>query len=219
MARALALNADAPPLPVEAAVAHAATGGLLAYPTETLWGLGADARSTRAVEALRAWKGRDAARPLSLLVSGAGELVELGAVGGERLERAVAAFWPGPLTLVVRCAGRLAPGVARADGAVGFRCSPHPVAAALARACARAGVGPLTATSLNASGAPPARTREEAAERCAAARGPRLVAGPDAGGGAATSVVDLSGARPVLLRAGAVTREALAEALGEEIAP
>ena len=202
------------------AVGHARRGGLVAYPTETVWGLGADAGSEAAVAALRAWKGRDEGPPISLLVSGAEALTSLG-FGPSPAARALAArFWPGPLTLVVPGpAGRFAPGVARTDGAVGLRCSSHPVAAALARAIEAAGVGPLTATSLNRSGEPPARSTEDARRLCATHPGPWVVApkreGPVSSGPPST-VVDCTGPAFALIREGAIPAAALEAAVATE---
>jgi len=211
------------PAAIAAAVARLAAGGLVAFPTETVWGLGADARSELAIGRLRRWKGRDAGQPVALLVAGAAALAALGIELPPAARRLADAFWPGPLTLVVPAApGRFAAGVARADGALGLRCSPHPTAAALAAAVARAGIGPLTATSLNRHGEPPARTRAEAAALCDGVA--CLDAGPDAGAGAGggaaepSTVVDCTGAQPRVLRAGAVGRSALARALDQEIA-
>lgn len=195
----------------EAAVARVARAGLVAYPTETSWGLGADARSEAALARLRAWKGRDAAKPISILVGGADDLARLGARLSPAASRLARAFWPGPLTLVVRCEAKLAGGVAGPGGALGLRCSPHPVASALASLALRTGVGPLTATSLNRAGEPDCRTRAQA-EACAGAEIP-LVAGEDAGGGPPSSVVDATGAEPVVLREGAVPLAAIAAAL------
>ena len=199
------------PLAVEAALEHVAGGGLVAFPTETSWGLGADATSETALARLRAWKGRDAAKPISILVAGRADLARLGARLSPAAARLARAFWPGPLTLVVRCEAKLADGVAGPGGAVGLRCSPHPVAAALASLAAARGVGPLTATSLNRAAARACRTRAEAAD-CAGAEIP-LVAGEDAGGGPPSSVVDATGVEPVVLREGAVSRAAIAAAL------
>lgn len=206
------------------AAAHAAEGALLAYPTETVWGLGADARREGAVAALRRFKGREAAKPLSVLVTGPEALAGLGARVPPWAGKLLEACWPGPLTVVLVCEARLAPGVAGPGGGVGLRCSTHPVAAALARAVEAAGTGPLTATSLNRAGDPPARTRDEAEAVCAggpAAGGeagggmPWLVAGPDAGGGAPSTVVDATGPRPVVLREGAIAAADLFRLLGE----
>jgi L-threonylcarbamoyladenylate synthase len=192
------------------AVAGVRAGGLIAYPTETVWGLGADARAAGALARLRRWKGRGPSQPLAILVEGIEALPALGFEVGAAASRLAAAYWPGPLTLVLPCRETFADGVARGDGAVGVRCSPHPVAAALARALAREGAGPVTATSLNRSGEPPARTRREAAAHCSGPDAPALVdAGPDAGGGPPSTVVDLAGAAPVVLRYGALAAEAL----------
>jgi len=207
--------------PFGAALARIRAGGLLAYPTETVWGLGADATREGALARLRRWKGRGEAQPLSLLVSGLAALDGLGCAAGPRVRALAAAFWPGPLTLVVPCRRPFGAGVARADGAVGLRCSSHPAAAELARRLALAGVGPITATSLNRSGEPAARTRAEALALCAAApgdAGPALFAGecPDAGGDAASTVVDATGPRLRVLRWGALGPSALAPLLGAD---
>lgn len=204
------------PAALAAAVARLCAGELVAFPTETVWGLGADASSPAATARLRRWKGRGAEQPVAVLVPDLAALASLGIALPAPAQRLAAAFWPGPLTLVVPAApGRFAPGVAREDGAVGLRCSPHPTAAALAAALLQAGAGPLTATSLNRHGAPPARTRAEAAALCAGADAILcLDAGPDAGAGAPSTVVDCSGPRPVVLRAGAIAEAALSRALG-----
>ncbi len=193
-------------------------GGLLAYPTETVWGLGADATSDAAVARLQRGKARDPGDPLAILVERIDELPRLGFEPGPDTKRLAGLFWPGPLTLVLRCRGRFARGVARADGAVGVRCSAHPLAAALARRLRAERVGPITATSLNRSGDPAARTRAEAERLCGSeTEQPRLldVKGAETGGDAASTVVDLTAPRPVVLRWGAVAAEALAPVLAE----
>ncbi|HEY8155330.1 MAG TPA: L-threonylcarbamoyladenylate synthase [Myxococcota bacterium] len=194
------------------------SGGLLAYPTETVWGLGADARSDAAVARLLRWKGREGGDPLAILVELAADLPQLGFEIGAAARRLVSLFWPGPLTLVLPCRTRFAPGVARADGAVGVRCSAHPLAAALARRLRADRVGPITATSLNHSGSPAARTRADAERLCGREpEQPRLldVKGAEAGGDAASTVVDLAAARPVVLRWGAVAAEQLSPVLAD----
>ena len=201
---------------LEAALARLRAGGLVAYPTETLWGLGADARDEAAMARLRAWKGREAEQPISILVGEPDELDGLGFVVGPSARELVRRHWPGPLTLVLPCRGRFAAGVARkGDGAVGVRCSPHPVARALACRVAAAGLGPLTATSLNRSGDAPARTRAEARAHCRGAEDPLLVDaldGPEPTGLPST-VVDATRTPPQVLRWGALDARALAPAL------
>lgn len=210
---------------LEEAVARVRGGGLVAFATETVWGLGADARSDTALEKLRRFKGRATDAPVSILVDGPQCLEALGCETGPAARALARRFWPGPLTLVLPCTQRFARGVARADGAVGVRCSPHPAAAALARGLADAGAGPITATSLNRSGEPAARSREQALAVCAGAEGlepaedaPRLFAHPqDAGGGRESTVLDLCGEQPRVLRWGAIDEPLLTGAL-EEVA-
>jgi L-threonylcarbamoyladenylate synthase len=115
-------------------------------------------------------------------------------------------FWPGPLTLVVECGEVFAPGVAAGDGSIGVRCSPHPVASALASGARTRGLGPVTATSLNRGGDPAARDRAEAARICGDEI--PMLAG-EAGGGAPSSVVDVRGSEPRLLREGPIPASAL----------
>jgi L-threonylcarbamoyladenylate synthase len=209
--------APAAPPELEAALATLAAGELLAFPTETVWGIAADSRSERALGRLHAWKGRDAAQPIAVLVPDLAALESLGAELSPPARRLAAAFWPGPLTLVLRCPARFAPGVASAAGGVGFRCSPHPAARALAHAAWRADRTTVTATSLNRSGEEPARTRAEAAALCRGEGAPRLLDGPwpDAGGGAPSSVVDCLQEPPRVLREGALSAARLARAASE----
>jgi tRNA threonylcarbamoyl adenosine modification protein (Sua5/YciO/YrdC/YwlC family) len=205
--------------PIGQATRWLASGGMLAYPTETVWGLGADALSEAAVARLLGWKGRGSDDPLALLVESRLEAEAAGFELGEAAIGLAERFWPGPLTLVVRTARRFAAGVAREDGAVGLRCSLHPLAAALARRLRRDGVGPITATSLNRSGEPPARSIAEARALCDGddAELPRLIAveGAEAGGDAPSTVVDATGEVPRVLRWGAVVQDDLVPLLAE----
>jgi len=166
---------------------------------------------------LRRFKGRDRDAPVSILVDRADALAALGFEPGPAARALAGRFWPGPLTLVMPCAQRFAAGVARDDGAVGVRCSPHPLAASLAKRLLASGVGPITATSLNLSGEPPARCRDEARALCVGADAPWLLDlgsdAPDAGGGEPSTVVDVCAASPRVLREGAIGERALAEAL------
>ena len=210
---------DRLPDPLGDAVRWLRDGGLLAYPTETVWGLGADALSAEGLARLRRWKGREAADPISVLVEDidAAEALgfELGGAAGELAAR----FWPGPLTLVVRTRTNRAAGIARQDGAVGLRCSAHPLAAALARRIDREGHGPLTATSLNRAGSQPARSVADARQLCDAEAPdePHLleVRGAEAGGDEASSVIDVTGELPRVLRWGAIGEDVLAPVLRE----
>ncbi|MFP8880153.1 MAG: L-threonylcarbamoyladenylate synthase [Myxococcota bacterium] len=203
--------------PIGEAVDWVRNGGLLAYPTETVWGLGADARSAASLERLQRWKGRDGSTPVSILVSDAAELPALGFEVTQVAERLASALWPGPMTLVLHCRSEFARGVARDDGAVGVRCSSHPLCGAIARRLAMAGLGPITATSLNNSGSHAARTLEQAREACRSGDSPpRLldVDGAEAGGGTESTVIDATGAALEVLRWGALTPEDLEPIVG-----
>lgn len=206
------------PDPIGDAVAWVRDGGLLAYPTETVWGLGADAEADRALERLRRWKRRDESEPVAILVESVDDLGLLGFEVGTAAERLAAAFWPGPLTLILNCGRRFARGVARADGAVGVRCSAHPLAAAIARRLRAEGVGPITATSLNASGEAPARTRDAAGAACGEGGDqPHMIEVDQAesGGDQASTVVDATGPEPRVLRWGALPAAKLEPVLRE----
>jgi len=208
--------------PLGDAVRWVRDGGLLAYPTETVWGLGGDVTSETALAQLRRWKDRRAAAPVSILVADPTALEDLACVVGPAARRLVADFWPGPLTLVLPSRRRFARGVARCDGAVGVRCSAHPLAAALARRLASEGVGPLTSTSLNRSGEPPARTREEASVVCRGSASVLCllaVEGAEAGGACASTVVDLTGPLPSVLRWGLLPKPVLEPVLKEFATP
>jgi len=202
--------------PIGAAVDWLRAGRLLGYPTETVWGLGADACSVAAIDRLRKWKGQRESAPLSILIADPDSLEPLGFEFNELARRLAAAFWPGPLALVMNCRGRFAPAVPRHDGAVGVRCSSHPIGAALARRLAAEGVGPITSTSLNRSGGTPAVTREQARELCGAdPERTRLLAveGAEAGGGGESTVIDTTGPELVVLRWGALAKPDLASVL------
>jgi L-threonylcarbamoyladenylate synthase len=198
------------------AIARLAADGFVAYPTETVWGLGACADRPLAIERLRGWKRRSTDAPLAVLVPSAAVALEIGCQIERRAQRLMEAFWPGPLTIVVPCRTPFARGVARSDGALGLRCSSHPLAQALAVAVSEAGLGPLTSTSLNRAGESPARDRAAAVAMLDVdpdneLRGPLLVSasGYDAGGSIASSVVDCTGDLPRIVRVGAIGCEAL----------
>lgn len=193
------------------AIAHAAAllrdAHVVAYPTETVYGLGADPSSPRALGALRALKGREPGRGESLLVADL-ELLESCVGPLPEPARALARrFWPGPLTLVVPVDRPELAAVATERG-VGFRCSPHPTASALAREARR----PIAATSCNPSGGAPCRNADEV-ER-AFGRSLAIAGGEPAGGLEPSTVVAVDRAgRLELLRPGALAEREIREAL------
>lgn len=215
---------------LDSATRHLARGGFVAYPTETVWGLGAAAFSQEAVDRLRAWKGRAEDQPMSILLADVAQLDALAFELSPLARRLIERFWPGALTLVMPCRApeAFARGIAGPGGGVGVRISSHPRARALARAAMEAGLGPLTTTSLNRAGAPPA-TNLAAARAAGAASGgaeaslarPLLLGaeGEDASGEPPSTVLDLTRGEPRLLREGALAKDVAAEVARAEAEP
>ena len=132
-------------------------GELVVYPTETFYGIGADASSSIALQRLFAVKRREPDRPVGLIAADTAMAFSVAREVPTDARRLADAFWPGPLTLVLPARDGFAAELTGPDG-VGVRVSPHPVARALS-----AGLGrPITATSANLSGQPPATTLAEA---------------------------------------------------------
>jgi len=181
------------------------SGGIVVYPTETVYGLGADACSRNALERLFALKGRDARKGVSVLVADLAAAREI--VGGEPPAEAHAlarAFWPGPLTLVLLARPSVDRALVGPGGGVGLRCSADATARALLVRC---GV-PLTSTSANPSGLEPARTVAEARDYFGA-RVDAYVDGGARNDANVSTVVEFSQGRAYLRRAGAIALDAL----------
>lgn len=174
-------------------------GGLVVFPTDTLYGVAADPRNPQAVAAVYRVKGRDAAEPLPLVAADF-EQVEQVTGGLTPLARRLAsAFWPGPLTLVVAASPLLVAEVHGGTGTVAVRVPDHRVARDLAAA---AGF-PITSTSANRSGEAPSRSADAAVAGLADEVDGVLDAGLTPGGPPST-IVDARGDRPRLLRPGAI---------------
>jgi L-threonylcarbamoyladenylate synthase len=196
------------PAGIAAAVAVLRSGGVVAYPTDTLYGLAVDPRNDAAVERLFAVKGREAASAIALIAADATMAEEVAANGFGSLERRLAsAFWPGPLTIVVPAASAMARALSP-GGTLGVRVPAHLVARRLSAAFG----GCITATSANIAGRLPSVTADEVA----AALGERVDFLVDAGpapGGAPSTVVELVEGRPLLHRAGAVAWDRVLESI------
>jgi L-threonylcarbamoyladenylate synthase len=185
-------------------------GGIVAYPTETFYGLGALARDAAAVERLARVKGRPDGKPLPLLAADRAQVEEV-ALLGDVAARLADAFWPGPLTLVLPARAGLPAAITAGTGTVGIRVP----GSAVARALARAAGGAIVSTSANPSGAPPPSAPGELAAVLAA----RLDLVLDAGrtpGGLPSTVVAIEGEGIRLVRDGAVPFGAVRAALRRE---
>ncbi len=184
-------------------------GGLVAFPTETVYGLGADATQEEAVLAIFRAKGRPPDNPLIVHVASAEDARALAANWPPLAERLAARFWPGPLTLVVESGPVVALAARAGLGTVGIRWPRHPVAEALIRESRR----PIAAPSANRSGRPSPTRAAAVAEDLAAADG-ILLDGGDAGIGVESTVVALLDRGPVLLRPGGLPLEAVEAVAG-----
>lgn len=190
---------------LEPLLAALAADALVLVPTETVYGVAARAESPAALEALRAAKGREADKPLQLLVPSPAAARALAASWPPAAARLAERWWPGPLTLVVPAADHLPAGRAAADGTVGLRCPDHPLALALLAA-----TGPLAASSANLAGEAPATDCAAAVAALGEFAACALDDGP-VRGGVPSTVVRVTDAGVAVLRAGA-----LAEVLGDD---
>ena len=174
-------------------------GGIVAYPTDTLYGLAANPASAAAMAQLYRIKGRPVDLAIPLIASGISQIEAAGGVLGPATRRLAAAFWPGPLTLVIPAWPGLDPSVHAGRGTVAVRVPDHPVASLLADACG----WPITATSANKSGEPATMDPEAVRLALAVELDGLIDAGPSPGGPPST-IVDAASGAPRLLRAGAV---------------
>lgn len=198
---------------IAAATATVLRGGLVVLPTDTVYGIGADAFRPTAVASLLAAKGRGRETPPPVLIGSiraANALVEeLGPYGQELIDE----FWPGGLTLVCRANRSLHWDLGETRGTVAIRMPNHPVALELL-----AQTGPMAVSSANLTGAPPATTAAGAMEQLAETVEVYLDGGPCAAEVPST-IVDLTGDMPRLLRTGAVPIGKLREVAAVSVGP
>lgn len=196
--------------PLVRAASVLAAGGLVVYPTDTLYGLAADPRLDRAVERVFSAKGRVASRALPLIVASLQQAEDEVARLSEVARRLARHFWPGPLTLVAEARPGLAAALTGEEGSVALRVPDQAVARGLAHALGFA----IVSTSANRSGDPAPQTAEEAVE----ALGERVDLVLDSGptpGGAPSTIVDARTMPPRLVRAGAVPMTLILQFAGQ----
>lgn len=188
-------------------------GGLVGFPTETVYGLGADASSDAAVEAIFTAKGRPADHPLIVHVAGAQQVNDYASSVPPYAARLIKAFWPGPLTLILPRKSGVAKTAAGGQDSIGLRCPSHPVALAFLNACLGLGVSGIAGPSANRFG----RVSPTTAGHVVDEMGSKLLVldGGPCELGIESSIVDCTRAGPVLLRPGVLTRTQLEAACGE----
>jgi L-threonylcarbamoyladenylate synthase len=173
-------------------------GAVVAFPTETFYGLAVDALDASALERLFALKGRGAEKTSALIVADISMLAALCATIPDKARKLAASYWPGPLTLALPARPGLPDAIVQ-NGFVAARVSPHPVAHALVLAFGR----PITATSANPAGAPPPRTVAELRASFAAAS-PFVLDGGETPGGLPSTLVRVQGDAVEVIRQGAI---------------
>jgi len=175
-------------------------GGLVAFPTDTVYGVGSLAFDQAAIESIYVAKDRPLEKAIPILISGMDDLEKIARDIPSLALRLAARFWPGPLTIILPKRADLPPAVS-ATSTVGARVPDHPVARELLRAA-----GPMAVTSANLSGRESPRSALEVMSQLRG-RIPLVVDGGETPGGVASTVVDVSGAEPVIVRPGPLTLE------------
>ena len=201
---------------VQAAARALAAGDLVAFPTETVYGLGARADDDAAVARIFAAKGRPVDHPLIVHVAQADGAQHFAASISQPARRLIEAFWPGPVTLVVDRAPGVAGAAAADQSSIALRSPAHPVARALLLACAALGVPGVAAPSANRFG----RLSPTTAAHVASEFGDdlRVLDGGPCEVGIESAIVDCRRNPPVLLRPGALARESIERVLGGPLA-
>jgi len=197
---------------IRIAAAIVSRGGVIAYPTETIYGLGADASNEQAIRKIFELKGRNFSNPISVIIGRPDDVHPLVRKIPKAAQKLMDAFWPGPLTIVFEAAGSVSPLLTANTGRIGIRLSGHDTARRIARAAGK----PLTATSANLSGGPECAT----ANQVIAQIGDKLDAIVDSGntsGTAGSTIIDATREHPVILRTGVISREEIFKITGIHI--
>ncbi|MFA9216240.1 MAG: L-threonylcarbamoyladenylate synthase [Sphingomonadaceae bacterium] len=209
------------PVAIEQAAAALAAGALVAFPTETVYGLGADAENPQAVAAIYAAKGRPQDHPVIVLVAPEAELDYWVSEIPAAARLLAAAFWPGPLTMILKRNAHIPDAVSGGQDTVGIRCPSHPVAVALLRAF-KGGKGGVAAPSANKFGNVSPTTAQHVRDEFAGEVGPGLAIADVLDGGSSqvgieSTILDLSRLAthgPVLLRPGHISAQQIADVIG-----
>jgi L-threonylcarbamoyladenylate synthase len=176
-------------------------GGVVAYPTETFYGLGVDATNENAVRKIYTLKGRNFSSPVSVIIAKEEDLLTLIQELPIVAQKLIDAFWPGPLTIVFKASDKILPVLTAGTGKIGVRISSHKGATAIAQKLGR----PLTATSANLSGAPECSSAYEVDMQI----GNKIDAIVDLGktaGGKGSTIIDVTANPPQILREGVINR-------------
>jgi len=189
-------------------------GRVMAFPTETFYGLGADAKNETAVKKIFRIKGREFNNPIPIIIGTREKLGGLVEEIPEAAQRLISVFWPGPLTLVFRASKAVSPRLTANTGLIGIRISSHPIARMLAQALG----APLTATSANLSG----ETECTTARQVVHSIGPfidGIIDGDKTPGHKGSTVINIAVSPPRILRIGVISENEIKEALELDHSP
>jgi L-threonylcarbamoyladenylate synthase len=197
------------------AAAQIRAGALVAFPTETVYGLGADASNDAAVAKIFAAKGRPADHPLIVHIASSAQVLDYASSVPPFAARLLAAFWPGPLTVILPRKPGVATAAAGGQNSIGLRCPAHPLALEFLNACKDLGVLGVSGPSANKFGrvspTTAAHVRQEFGDAV------MVLDGGPCSVGIESSIVDCTRAQPVLLRPGVLTRAQLSTACGQAV--
>lgn len=194
------------------AAATVSRGGVLAYPTETFYGLGVDATNEQAIRKIFDIKGRDFKNPISVIIGDGKDLIPLVGRITDAAQKLMDAFWPGPLTIIFDAASDISPLLTAGTGKIGIRLSGLEAARLIAKKTGK----PLTATSANLSGAPECADAQAVIDQL----GDRLDAVVDLGeksGTVGSTIIDATSEEPIILRTGVISREDIEQKTGLKI--
>ena len=200
---------------VEEAAARIRAGELVAFPTETVYGLGADASNDAAVAKIFAAKSRPADHPLIVHIASIAHVANYASSLPPFAERLIKAFWPGPLTVILPRKPGVATAAAGGQNSIGLRCPAHPLALEFLTACGTGVAGP----SANKFGRVSPTTAQHVRQEFEQEPGATLMVldGGPCTVGIESSIVDCTRSQPVLLRPGVLTREQLSAACGQTV--
>ena len=209
MTTILKINPEKPePDRIDEAVAMLKRGNVIAFPTETFYGLGADARSEEAIEKIFGIKGRDFKNPILVVIGDVRHLEAFADDVPDEARKLMIRFWPGPLTIVFRAAPSVSPKLTAGSGKIGIRLTSHPIAMEISK---RLG-GPVTATSANLSGAPECSSTVEVISQLEG-KLDGIVDGGHTPGGKGSTIVDVTAYPPKVLREGMIPSSLIQDTL------
>ncbi len=181
-------------------------GGVIAYPTETFYGLGVDTTNEKALRRIFEIKGRNFNNPISVIIGGRNDVYSLISESNSLAEKLMDAFWPGALTIVFEAAEKISSLLTAGSGKIGIRLSSHEIARRVAKEIGR----PLTATSANISGKPECVTASDVLDQM----GDKIDAVVDGGktaGKNTSTIIDVTCTPPIVLREGLISKKTIEE--------